>query len=380
MFRFFANKILRNKITFVIILGLITIFMGYRASKIQLSYDFAKVLPDDDVTYIEYENFKKMFGEDGNVMVVGLKDTNLYELEKFNDWFTLSDNIKNISGIKDVMSVTKLYNIHRNDSLGKFDFTPVLSKAPRTQLELDSIKKIIESLPFYEGLVYNKATGASLMAITFTKKDLNSKHRIEIVKQIKTEADAFSKKHNLDLHYSGMPYIRTAFMEKISGEMGLFMIMAILVMAFILWAFFRSFNTVFYSIAVVAIGVVWSLGTIHLLDYKITVLSGLIAPLIMVIGIPNCVFLINKYQSEYALHHNKMKALSRMIVTIGVSLFFANVTTAIGFGVLYFTNSSMLMEFGVVAGINVMATYIITLILIPIILSFLPPPTSKQMR
>lgn len=380
MFRFFANKILRNKITFVIILGLITIFMGYRASKIQLSYDFAKVLPDDDVTYIEYENFKKMFGEDGNVMVVGLKDSNLYELEKFNDWYTLSDNIKNISGIKDVMSVTKLYNIHRNDSLGKFDFTPVLSKAPRTQLELDSIKKVIESLPFYEGLVYNKATGASLMAITFTKKDLNSKHRIEIVKQIKTEADAFSKKHNLDLHYSGMPYIRTAFMEKISGEMGLFMIMAILVMAFILWAFFRSFNTVFYSIAVVAIGVIWSLGTIHLLDYKITVLSGLIAPLIMVIGIPNCVFLINKYQSEYALHHNKMKALSRMIVTIGVSLFFANVTTAIGFGVLYFTNSSMLMEFGVVAGINVMATYIITLILIPIILSFLPPPTSKQMR
>lgn len=380
MFRFFANKILRNKITFIVILTALTIFMGYRATQIQLSYDFAKVLPDDDITYIGYENFKKMFGEDGNVMVIGLRDSNLFELKKFNDWFTLSKNVKSINGIKDVMSITRLYTIHRNDSLSKFDFSPVISKAPGSQRELDSIKKVIESLPFYEGLLYNKATGASLMAITFTKKDLNSKHRIEIVSQIKSQADAFSKKHNIDLHYSGMPYIRTAFMEKISGEMGLFMLMAILVMAFILWAFFRSFNTVFYSIIVVAIGVVWSLGTIHLLNYKITVLSGLIAPLIMVIGIPNCVFLINKYQSEFALHKNKIKALSRMIETIGVSLFFANITTAIGFGVLYFTNSSMLMEFGVVAGINVMATYIITLILIPIILNFLPSPTTRQMK
>lgn len=380
MWKLLANKILRNKITFVVILAVVSIFMGYQASQIQLSYDFAKVLPDDDSTYIEYENFKKMFGEDGSVMVMGFQDKNLFKLNKFNDWYRLSNDIKNIEGVKELMSVARLYTIHRNDSLSKFDFIPVVNRPLQTQQELDSIKIVIESLPFYEGLIYNKETGANLMAITFTKKDLNSSHRLEMVHQIRSLTEIFAKKNNLKIHYSGMPFIRTAFMEKISGEMGLFLALAVLVMIIVLWAFFRSFSAVFFSIIVVAIGVIWSLGTIHLFGYRITVLSGLIAPLIMVIGIPNCVFLINKYHSEYTAHGNKIKALARMIETIGVSLFLANITTAIGFGVLYFTNSSMLVEFGVVAAINVMATYAITLILIPIILSYLPVPSHKQTK
>jgi hypothetical protein len=380
MWRFLSYKILRNRLAFIIALTLITAFMGYEASRIQLSYEFARVLPKTDSAYIEYENFKKMFGEDGSVMVISFQDKNLFQLDKFNDWFYLSSDIKNINGIKDVMSVGNLYNVIRNDSLNKFDFVPVIKNAPHTQQELDSIKKVIASLPFYEGLIYNKETGAALMAITFTKKDLNTKHRIEIVKQIKKESELFAKKYNLQLHYSGMPYIRTAVMEKISYEMELFLALAIMVTALILWAFFRSFTLVFFSIVVVAIGVIWSLGTIQLFNYKITILSGLIAPLIMVIGIPNCVFLINKYHSEFAKHGNRIKALSRTIETIGVTLFLANITTAIGFGVLYFTNSSLLVEFGTVAAINVMTTYIITLILIPIIFSFLPLPTSKHTK
>lgn len=380
MWRFLANKILRNKITFIAVIMAITAFMGYEATKIELTYTYPQILPADDPTYIEYENFRKLFGEDGSVMVIGIEDKNLFELKKFNDWYELSTAIKNIAGIKELMSVAKLYNIKRNDSLSKFDFLPIITSAPKSQTELDSLKEVIESLPFYDGLVYNKETGANLMAITFTKKDLNSKSRIEIVHQIKTLGDAFAKKHNLQIHYSGLPYVRTALMEKVSAEMGLFMGLAALVMVIILWLFFRSFSSVFFSVFVVAIGVTWALGTISLLDYKITMLSGLIAPLIMVIGIPNCVFLINKYQSEYMKHGNKIKALSVMIETIGVLLFLANVTTAIGFGVLYFTNSSMLVEFGVVAAINVMVTYFITLFLIPIILTYLPAPTKKQTK
>jgi hypothetical protein len=354
--------------------------MSWQATKIELTYEYPRILPSDDPTWIDYDNFKKMFGEDGSVMVIGLQDSNLYELNKFNDWYKLSEDIKKIEGIKELLSVAKLYNIQRNDSLSRFDFVPVMSRMPQTQAELDSLKKMILSLPFYDGLVYNKETGATLMAITFQKKELNSKTRIDIVNKIRSLGDEFSKKHNLELHYSGMPYIRTAITQKVSGEMGLFMGLALLVMVIILSSLFRSFNVVFFSVLVTAIGVVWSLGTIALLGYKITMLSGLIAPLIMVIGIPNCVFLFNKYQSEYARHRNKVKALSVMIETIGVLLFLANVTTAIGFGVLYFTNSSMLVEFGVVAAINVMATYCITLILIPIIMSYLPVPSEKQVQ
>ncbi len=380
MWKFLSNKILRNRLAFIIAIVLITTFMGYEGSKIKMSFNFARVLPQEDTTFTQYEEFKKMFGEDGSVMVIGFQDKNIYKLEKFNDWFNLGNKIKNINGIKEVMSVGNLYNIIRNDSLKRFDFVPIVSQAPKLQQELDSIKNVISKLPFYEGLVYNKETGATLMLITFTKKELNTKHRIEIVNQIKKEAAIFAGKHNLQLHFSGMPFIRTAITQKVSNEMELFLALAIIITAIILWVFFSSLTAVFFSILTVAIGVVWSLGTLELFDYKITILSGLIPPLIMVIGIPNCVFLINKYHSEYAKHKNRIKALTRTIETIGVTLFLANITTAIGFGVLYFTNSSLLVEFGVVAAINVMTTYFITLILIPIIFSFLPLPTVKHTK
>lgn len=380
MWKLLTRKILRNRRLFIILLALGTAFMGYQASKIQLSYEFAKILPSDDSTYIDYSNFKKVFGEDGSVMVIGFQDDKLFTLKKFNDWYSLGENIKHLKGIQDVMSVARLYNVVRNDSLGKFDFIPVVKHTANSQQELDSLKNLIHSLPFYEGLIYNKETGATLMAITFNKKDLNSKHRIELVGKIKKATEQFSQKHHLKIHYSGMPYIRTAFMDIVSSEMTLFLILAIVVTGIILWMFFRSMSSVLFSIVVVIIGVVWSIGILHLMEYKITILTGLLAPLIIVIGIPNCIFLINKYHSEYVLHGNKVKALARTIQTIGLSLFLANVTTAIGFGVLYFTNSSMLVEFGVVAAISIIVTYFITLILIPIILSFLAPPSPKQVK
>jgi len=380
MWKKFASLLLRNKLIFTAIILLISGFMGYEASKIELSYEFAKILPDNDPTFIDYKNFKKQFGEDGNVMVVGFQDKDFFTLNKFNDWFHLSKSIKIINGIKEVLSVPTTFKIVRNDSLEKMEFQPLISKIPTSQAEVDSIKTTFLNMPFYDGLVYNKKNGAVLMAITFNKTSLNSKRRLDIVKEIKVLTEAFSQKHNIDVHYSGMPYIRSQMMEKISHEMTLFLILAVIITGLILWMFFRSGMNVFFSLVIVAVGVIWSVGMLELFGYKITVLTGLIAPLIMVIGIPNCVFLINKYQSEYLLHKNKIKALARMIETIGVTLFLANVTTAIGFGVLYFTNSAMLVEFGVVAGISVLTTYIITLILIPVLLYALPVPKTKQTK
>ena len=380
MWKYFSGLLLRNKAIFATIVLLATAFMGYETSRVELSYDFAQILPDDDSTFIEYQNFKKHFGEDGNVMVIGFADKDLFQYQKFNDWYELSKTIKNIQGIKDLMSVPTVYKFVKDDSLQKFDFVPLITHPIKNQQDVDSIKADFLSLPFYEGIIYNKESGANVMAITFTKKDLNSKRRLEIVAQIKVLADSFATKHHVEMHYSGMPFIRSQVMTKVSHEMTLFLILAILVTAIILWVFFRSGSVVFFSLIITAVGVLWSTGLLFMLGYKITILTGLLPPLIMVIGLPNCIFLINKYQSEFVLHGNKIKAITRSVETIGVTLFLANITTAIGFGVLYFTKSLMLVEFGVVASISVMATYFITLILVPIILNMLPTPKAKHTK
>ena len=380
MWHYFSGILLRNKFIFTSVVLLLTAFMGYQAYKMELSYEFAKILPDTDESFIEYQQFKKQFGEDGNVMVMGFEDKDLFKLNKFKDWTELNNNLKNIQGVKGILSLPTIYKLIKNDSLEKFEFTPLITKPISNQQEVDSLKQEILNLPFYEGIIYNKENGANLVAITFHKKDLDSKRRLDIVKEIRALGDEFSTKHQVQMHYSGMPYIRSQLMTKVRSEMTLFLILAVLVTSIILWLFFRSLTTVFFSLIVVVIGVVWSIGIMELFGYKITVLSGLIAPLIMVIGLPNCIFLVNKYQSEFLLHGNKIKALARSIETIGITLFLANITTAIGFAVLYFTKSCMLVEFGVVAAISVLTTYLITLILIPVILNVLPSPKAKHTK
>jgi uncharacterized protein len=380
MWKLFTRLLLANKVAFVLSIVLLTIFMSYQAMQMQLSYEFAKILPDNDPANIEYQEFRKKFGEDGNVMVMGTGDRNFFTTEKFGDWHRLSLALKQIQGVKEVLSMPLILNMRRSDTADKFEFVPLLSRPVETQAETDSIRQRIFDLPFYEGILYNRETGANLIAITFTKKDLDSKRRLGMVKEITTLGDAFALKHGLEMHYSGMPFIRANLMTKVSSEMGLFLALAVAVTGLILWLFFRTISTVVFSLIVVAVGVVWSIGIMELFGFRITVLSGLIPPLIMVIGVPNCIFLINKYQSEFLKDGNKITALSTTIKTIGVTLFLANITTSIGFAVLYFTKSSMLVEFGVVSSISVMATYFITLILIPVILFALPTPRPKHTK
>ncbi len=380
MWAFVSSRILRNRLTLLLSLGGITAFMAYKAGHVELSYEFARVLPYDNKDYLDYENFKKLFGEDGSVLMVGIQDSDIFEINKFTGWYELGNKIKNIDGIEEVVSVARIYTIVKNDSLEKFEFRPLVSRKPSSQAETDSLKETILSLPFYEGLLYNRETGATLMAITLDKQKLNSRNRIALVDSIKSSCDRFGVTHHLDIHYSGLPYIRTAISRKVADEMILFLGLAVAVTAVILFSFFRSFKIVFFSLLIVTVGVIWSVGLIVLLGYKITILTGLIPPLIIVIGVPNSILLLNKYHSEYKKHGNKIRALSRMIEKISVTTFLANLTTAIGFGVFYFTRSQILMEFGLVAAANVMATYLISLVLIPIVFSYLPDPSVRHTK
>ncbi|HOZ88141.1 MAG TPA: MMPL family transporter, partial [Bacteroidia bacterium] len=284
MWRYFSGVLLRNKLVFTSVILIMTVFMAYEASRMELSYEFAKILPDNDISFVEYQNFKKQFGEDGNVMFMGFADKDLFRFEKFRDWVALNEDLKKIKGVKGILSVPTVYKLVKNDSIDKFEAVQLIKNPLTSQAQVDSIRDELMELPFYEGIIYNKETGANIVAITFTKKDLDSKRRLGIVKEIKELGDAFSKKYNVDIHYSGMPYIRSQLMTKVSHEMGLFLALAVLVTAVILWLFFRSVTTVVFSLIVVVIGVVWSIGIMELFGYKITVLSGLIAPLIMVIG------------------------------------------------------------------------------------------------
>ncbi|QDK78930.1 MMPL family transporter [Spirosoma sp. KCTC 42546] len=378
-----SSYILSNRIALIVVVLLGTAFMGYQASKVKLSYELAKILPVTDPDFQRYEAFKSRFGQDGSVMVLCIETDSMYQLGFFNSWYTLSQKIRKIEGVKDVVSNANLFGIVRDDSAHTFRIRPLVSRPLTTQTGLDSLRERIASLPFYRGLVSDSSGRAHLMAVTFDQKVVNTKNRIALVRQVEAVADSFGRQHTLlgtdgSVHMSGMPYIRTEFSAKVSKEMTLFMGLAFLVTGLILVYFFRSLTVMLAALAVVGLGVIWNLGYIVLFGYDITLLTGLLPPLIIVIGVPNTIFLLNRYHEELNRKRSQHEALLIATEKVGETTFFANVTTSIGFFVFYFTGSPLLLQFGLVAAFGIMTTYVVSLILIPIIFSYLPAPSPKQ--
>lgn len=389
----FSRTILRNRLVILIVLGVMTLFMGYRTQFVHMSYQLAQMLPESDSTYIEYQEFRNTFGKDGNVIVVGIDNESLFEVDNFNAWYDLTHNIKNLTvkvkknkkdtvvqGITEALSVANLYTLKKNNTEKKFDFQQVIPNKPKNQLELDSLKRVLFDQEFYNGYLFKDSSYATLIAITVDTTVLDSKYRDILFEKVDEEVANFESKTGIKTHKSGLPYIRANSTTKVKSEIQIFLLLSILITSLILYLFFRSFKATLYSMLVVCVGVVWSIGIQSLFGYEITILTGLIPPLIVVIGIPNCIFLLNKYHSEYKNHGNQILALSRVIQKIGNAIFLTNTTTALGFATFIFTKSDILIEFGVLAAIAIFVVFILSILIIPIVFSYLNPPKERHTK
>ena len=380
MWQALGKAVLKFRIPLIIALVLLTVFMGYHASKVQMSYDFSRAIPTDHPKYKAYLEFKKTFGEDGSLLTIGFTSANFFEVKQFNALTGFQERLKKINGVEDIISVNGAVTLKKNDSTNKLDAIRIFPTNIKSQQALDSLKDIFYSLPFYRGLLYNPDTKAYLLGLRINSAILGSKARETTIGEIEKEAAAFAETSQLDLHLSGLPLIRTNVALRIAEEMQWFLLGSLLLSALILFIFFRSLSTTLLSLAVVLIGVVYSLATIHMLGFRITLLNALIPPLVVVIGIPNCIYFLNKYHTAFMKSGDKKKAIVEMIGKMGVVTLFCNISAALGFAVFALTKSIILKEFGIVAGINIMALFFISLILIPISLFYMAEPRKKHTR
>ncbi len=380
MWQILGQFILRYRLPLLLILLALTSFMAYHASKVELSYEFARAIPTDHPKYKTYQEFRKKFGEDGNLLVIGIQTDKLFQEKTFNNYSSLQKALKGINGVEDIISVPSAVDLIKDSATEKLKAQPIFRDTILSQKEIDSSKNIFLSLPFYRTILYNPETGAWLMGVRINKNIMNSKKRISVVESITSQANDFGKTNDLQIYLSGLPLIRTEMATRIANEMRWFLVASVILSAFILLLFFRSVGTMLLSLAVVIIGVVWSLGTIHLLGYKITLLTALIPPLIVVIGIPNCIYFLNKYHVSFNESGEKRKALIEMVGRMGVVTLFCNLSAAIGFAVFALTRSDVLKEFGEVAGTNIILLFFISLILIPVVLSYMPAPRSRHTK
>lgn len=380
---FIAGVVLRNRTVILALIGLITVFLALQWKYIHFTHTEANLLPDDHQVNIEYNTFLKQFGEEGNLIVIGSKDKSFFTPKVFEEWTKLMSDLKQQPEVDLIVSIDNIKKLQKNDTLESFELVPFINpKRVSEPKYLSNIQtELFHETPFYEGLLYNKDNGTIRSAIYIDKKIVNTTKRVDfITKTFIPKIEAFKNASNIDLKISGMPYIRTLNAKNILSEISLFIGAALLITSLIFFFFFRSFRATLISVVIVIIGVMWTFGFIGLFRYEITILTGLIPSLVIVIGIPNCIFLTNKYQQEYVAHGNKARALQRVITRVGTATLMTNLTTAAGFATFMITNSKLLKEFGLIASINIIALFFLCLIVIPIYYSFQPIPKDKHLE
>ncbi len=372
--------VIKFRLPLLFLLAIVTAIMAFFASKVSLSYEFAKAIPVDNPKYQDYKAFRDKFGDDGNVLVIGIESAQLFTLTVFKDYQQLQRSLKTVRNVEDVLSVPAAINLQKDSVTEKLQAVKIFSDTLLSQEQLDSNRNVFFNLPFYRSLLYNRENNAYLMAVRINKEALNSPKRSKIVSDIKAVVADFEARTKIQSHLSGLPLIRTVVADRLQKEMKIFLIGSVLLSALILLLFFRSFSTMLLSLAVVVLGVVWTLGVLYLCGYKISLLTALTPPLVVVIGIPNCIYFINKYHTSFLASGEKNKALVDMVSKMGIVTLFCNISAAIGFAVFSLTKSTILQEFGVVAGISIMLIFVISFILLPAVLSYLPSPKPREMK
>ncbi|MGI4873712.1 MAG: efflux RND transporter permease subunit [Janthinobacterium lividum] len=357
-----------------------TVYMAWVARKVEMTYDFAQVVSPKDPDMVYFQQFKRTFGEDGNILVLGMQDSSVYQLQNFRQYSLLTDSLAKVPGVSGVLGIPHLVQLQKDTVNNRFVTAPVFRQVPRTQAQLDSLMHVVNSIEFYQGQVIAPRSGATLLAVTLDPSWLNSNRRQLVMNRILSQATRFEKTTGIKLHYAGLPYVRSTMTTKVAGEMKFFALLVVAVMAVTLFLFFRTWSAVVFPLLVVIIVMIWCIASIVLLGFKINLLTGLIPSILVVISVPNCTYLLSRYHYDYRKSGNQILAMTRVIRKIGLITLMNNTTTAIGFVVFTFTDIAILYQFGMVATINIFVAFIISFIMIPAVFTYLPPPTEKQLE
>ena len=380
MWKKIADFILRNRFFILGLITLITVFFAYHAiTGLKLENKYGIVLPKNSPTTENYKKFKALFGEDGGALIIGIQTDSLYTEENFLQWKELGDSILQFDGVESVISEATLFTIHNDTTAEKFVVNRIFSDVTFKEKSIDSIRREIKQNPLYKGLLYSEKGNVSLMMVAIDETFLSDKIKMNVVLDI----EKLSQKYEVNfgkIHFAGLPHLRVQISKRILGEMIFFVVLSLLVTSCLLFLFFRSFRVVLICLIVVCIAVIWSLGSVAFLEFRLSSLMALLPALMIVIGVPNCIFLMTKFHQEMKEHGNKVKALSLVIQKIGTATFLTNFTTAIGFLTFAFTNSNHLMEFGIVASTNIMMVFLLSLCILPTLTSFFNPPKARHLK
>ena len=206
-----SNLILRNRLIIITLLIIATSFFVSQWQYIKFSNTEANLLPDNHEVNLQYLEFTDKFGEEGNLIVIGVKDSLLFTPKNLNAWNKLSKVLKDTNFIESVIAIGDLQKLKKDKKRQQFYLEPFIKDTIKSDLELISLKKeLFEKYPFYDEFLFNTETKSVRTAIHLKKSIVNEPAREEYINTVLIpKVRDFENKYGIDIKISGMPYVRT---------------------------------------------------------------------------------------------------------------------------------------------------------------------------
>ena len=177
MWRFIAHIILTYRRFLIVLVALITVFMAKKAQEVQWSFDLAKTVPETDPEMMFFKQFKEQYGEDGNLLAIGLNDSAIYEVQNFKRFRYLTDELASLHGVNNVLALPNFHRLVKDSRTRQFKLRQIFDQIPDDQDSLDQLLESAANLRFYSGRLINEENGATLLLLTIQREVLNSRDR-----------------------------------------------------------------------------------------------------------------------------------------------------------------------------------------------------------
>jgi len=341
--------------------------LGYIAffSEKKLTVDFSleQMFPKNDPQREVYEQFLSEFSREDDLILLTYSGGDPLTRQSVENIANLTEDLEFVDGVESVLSLSNLMD-------GEFFNADLLD------VEWQMRREDIVKHPIFTNVVISESGSVGALLVNLDDSIRSQESRALIFLEI----DELLSNTKWEWHEAGIPVLRTRYIELVAQERAIFFPLSFLVVVLILYAVFRQVKGILLPIAGITVALVWVAGIMALLGITVNVVSYLTFNLLMIIGCSNAIHLLIKYHESLGLGFGRKDALDRVITEIGGALFLTSFTTAIGFFSLMMTNIRITQEFGFIVGVGVVIMFMLTIIILPILLSFIALPDKIHIQ
>ncbi|MTI20853.1 RND family transporter, partial [Fulvivirga sp. RKSG066] len=332
---------------------------------------FEDFFPVDDPDLTYYQEFKQMFDNDNDYLLVGIINSpTIFE----KDFLTSLDSLSNeLQDIPDVLAVNALTTIERPviSPAGLFKI-PMIHPYEPERYDADSTRIYKDEL-LTESLVSTDGKATAILVRHGTLKTKENADDLVINVQNALAPYGFEK-----VYLAGKTYAQGVFVEKMQWELMLFLSASILLVIVFLAFAYRSWWGVIIPLTVVLLSTIWILGLMGLTGKTLDILMVLLPTIMFVVGMSDVVHIMTKYIEQLRIGVTKQKAIEVTFKEVGVATFLTSLTTSIGFLTLLTASIAPIKEFGLYTAIGVFMAFIVAFTLLPSCLVFLRKPKVSE--